>query len=213
MKKIKRVIIFGSGRLVKKYLAVIKPSDFIIGADRGAYWLIENYIAPGLAIGDFDSVKSGEFKIIKDKSLKVAKFSEDKDFTDMDLALKAAVKLGPEEIIIYGAIGTRLDQTISSVHLLESISSYNIKITILDDKNKIQLIKSEIFIKKDNSLPYLSILPITDEITVTLKGFKFDISKKVIKRGQTIGISNQINGINGVITIHKGKALVIQSRD
>ena len=50
-------------------------------------------------------------------------------------------------------------------------------------------------------------------IQISLSGFTGDVVRKTILRGQTIGISNEFIGAKATITIHRGKALVIQSRD
>ncbi|MBI4058148.1 thiamine diphosphokinase, partial [Candidatus Gottesmanbacteria bacterium] len=56
MEKAERIVIFGNGRLLVYYVRQIRKSDYIIGVDRAAYWLITHGVVPNVAIGDFDSV-------------------------------------------------------------------------------------------------------------------------------------------------------------
>ena len=53
----------------------------------------------------------------------------------------------------------------------------------------------------------------TNIIQISLEGLKYTVIKKVIRRGQTIGISNEFISDKATVTIHHGKALVIQSKD
>lgn len=61
----KRVLIFAGGRIDPDVLQDIQADDVLIGADRGALFLVEHGIRPHLAVGDFDSVSPEELDNIK----------------------------------------------------------------------------------------------------------------------------------------------------
>ncbi len=210
---IRRVVIISNGQLRPSILKLIHPGDFVIGVDRAAYWLIDHGIIPQVAIGDFDSTTREEMKEIRKKVKIVLTHPSQKDETDTELALKYAVNLKPESIDMYGAFGTRMDHTIASVLLLEPYSSHNIQITAVDNKNRIQFVENTIVIKKDASLPYFSVVPVSTHIVISIYGCKYPVVKATFKRGQTIGISNETLSKQTVLTLHSGKVLVIQSRD
>ena len=63
-----RTLIFSGGNLGSWALKKIAPGDFLLGVDRGAYFLIENGISPDMAIGDFDSVTHSQLARIKEES-------------------------------------------------------------------------------------------------------------------------------------------------
>ncbi|HHV38385.1 MAG TPA: thiamine diphosphokinase, partial [Tepidimicrobium sp.] len=61
---------------------------------------------------------------------------------------------------------------------------------------------------------YVSLLPIIDTgAIVTLKGFEYGLDRARINFSSTLGVSNRIIGGQGHILIHKGKCLVIVSKD
>ena len=65
-----------------------------------------------------------------------------------------------------------------------------------------------------SSFPFLSLLPITDQVSgVTLTGFLYPLHQATLRRGDTLGISNELTGPWGKIAIAKGKLLVIESMD
>ncbi|MBI4066445.1 thiamine diphosphokinase, partial [Candidatus Gottesmanbacteria bacterium] len=85
------VAIVGAGKLLKQFLPEIIKRDYVIGVDRGAYWLIANNIIPDIAIGDFDSVNPRELRVIKQKVKRTEEYPREKDATDMELAVEHTI--------------------------------------------------------------------------------------------------------------------------
>lgn len=208
----KKITIVAGGSLSDKFLPEIKKSDFIIAADRGAYWLIKHRVKPDLSLGDFDSVNLIEFDLIKKNSLKVRKFLSVKDQTDLELAIDEAVKRKPGVIEIYGASGTRLDHTLAAIQLLEKYINKNILITIIDEHNEIILASKNLRVRKSKH-KYISLLSQSEESEITLEKFKYLVNHKIFRRGESIGISNELTDSEGNVTVHRGRILVIKSRD
>lgn len=197
-----RALIFGNGVLHKKFLREIQKGDYIIGVDRAAYWLLTNNIIPHVAIGDFDSATKKEFGLIK-KSIKIIKkFPREKNFTDMELALNYS----RGETIIFGATGKRLDHFLATMHLLKNH-------TLIDEYNRIRVIGRGKTVIKRSSYRYISLLPYTKSISVSLTGFKYEVKKKLFKKESSLGVSNELAAHQGVIEIFSGRAWVIESND
>jgi len=211
--EIERVIIFTNGKLEENFVGEIKKSDFVIGVDWAAYWLIEQKIMPDLAIGDFDSTTEEEMIVIKNNCKNIKIFETKKDFTDTELAVGEAIKLNPKEVTIYGATGTRMDHTLANIFLLDKFLEKSIFASIRDKNNEIYLVDNKLILKKDINYPFVSVIPITDLATVSLSGFEYELDHKVIKRGEAIGVSNEIVGESGEIVVQKGKVVVVRSRD
>jgi len=209
-----RIGIVCNGELYPKIVTEIQKDDLVIGVDRAAYWLIEHGVIPSVAVGDFDSTNRGEFDKIKKFIPTVKKYSPEKDFTDTELAVRYAIQQKPSSIIIYGGMGTRLDHTLGTLHLLERCQKLGILTVFRDQTNEaVVLGRGRTILKKREGSKYVSIIPITNSIQISLSGFTYEIAKKTITRGQTIGISNEFYGRQATITVHRGLAFVIQSRD
>ncbi len=210
---ITQVAIVANGHLEKSLLSEIRKSDYIIGIDRGAYWLLKQGITPQSAIGDFDSCTKLQYKAIKKSVVNVQIYPAEKDKTDLELAADHAISLNPKKVIIYGATGKRLDHELASVFLLKRLLDTGIEGIIKDMRNEVFLVHSRIEIPRLKRFTYLSLLPYIKSITVTLRGFKYNVLKKTISQGETLGVSNEILNKVGVVNIHKGIAIVIKSRD
>lgn len=213
IKNRERVSIVGGGKVSQRFLSAIMGSDYVIGVDRGAWWLLRRHIVPDIAIGDFDSVNARELLEIKKKVKRIEKHPKKKNKTDMELAVEHAIGMHPKEVMIYGAVGDRLDHSVANIHLLEQLDDKGIKGIIRDERNEIRIVTSQLKVKKDVRFQYISILSVTEAVEVTLAGFAYDLSHAIIHRGQTLGISNEIRADEATIKVHSGKALVIRSRD
>ena len=78
----------------------IDSDDFVICTDGGYDIASRSGIIPDLIMGDFDSVTSplpGNIRTIE--------FNPEKDFTDLDLALKFSAENDFSDVIIAGGIG------------------------------------------------------------------------------------------------------------
>jgi len=115
-----RVVIFANGHLTNldAARALLQPDDYLIAADGGANYLLEMGMLPGVVIGDLDSIDDDTLFQLTSAEVNIEQFSEDKDETDFELALRYAIEMHPTEILIVGALGGRLDQTLANLSVL-----------------------------------------------------------------------------------------------
>lgn len=210
----KTALIVGNGEEVHKSIIENLKYDYVICAD-GGLEKVKNYgITPDIIIGDFDSVALNVLKQYENK-IPVEKFPSEKDFTDMELAVEFAVSKGYNNIILTGASGTRLDHTLGNILLMEKYYKDGVNISIIDNNNEIKIISdnAELFIEYKEGY-YISIIPVTEYIQgLYLEGFKYNLDNVNVQRGSTLCISNQIKDNKGRITLRKGTAIVIISKD
>lgn len=209
-----RVLIFSGGNLNTWALSYIKEEDYIIGVDRGAYFLYLHGIEMDIAIGDFDSVTKDEKEQITANAKEIISCDAfDKNETDTEMAYNFALHKQPREILLFGVLGTRFDHSIANIQLLFSGLKAGIDCKIVDEWNEIQLVNSQLVIHK-NRFKNVSLLPLTSEVKgITLEGFIYPLTDATIKIGESIGISNILMGEIGKITIKSGILLVIKSND
>ncbi|HBC29868.1 MAG TPA: thiamine diphosphokinase [Clostridiales bacterium] len=210
----KTALIVGNGEEVHKSIIENLKYDYVICAD-GGLEKVKNYgITPDIIIGDFDSVALNVLKQYENK-IPVEKFPSEKDFTDMELAVEFAVSKGYNNIILTGASGTRLDHTLGNILLMEKYYKDGVNISIIDNNNEMKIISdnAELFIEYKEGY-YISIIPVTEYIQgLYLEGFKYNLDNVNVQRGSTLCISNQIKDNKGRITLRKGTAIVIISKD
>lgn len=213
----KDVYIVTGGNLSMEILSQVDLTDgIIIGVDRGSEWLIANNLIPDYFIGDFDSVGQHFLESVKEQFPEKIHISPvEKDETDTDLAMRLAVSLEPENIIIIGGTGTRLDHVVGNIHLLLQAEKKLITAQIIDLNNRVQLLlpdRKKQFTK--SGYKYLSIIPFSEKVEgINLDGFKYSLNNGVMEIGNPFGISNEIIKKTGTISITKGILIVIESKD
>jgi len=94
----------------------IPPEVMVIAADGGAEHAPRLGLQIDLLVGDLDSVSEEMLA----ETERVERHPVDKDATDLELALAAAVRLAPERILVIGGSGGRLDHLLGAFFLLAS---------------------------------------------------------------------------------------------
>lgn len=209
-----RVVICTGGRLGPRALAAVRDAEVLIGADRGALFLIEHGFRPAFAIGDFDSVSPQQLEAIRQGSEKMETCDAvDKDYTDTELAFERALAMHPAAITIAGGLGTRFDHTLANVHLLMKAHRLGIEASVTDEYNEVRLTSDQLIIHKSD-YEAVSLLPLTPRVAgITLVGFRYPLHDAVLELGQSLGISNVLEAETGSVKVREGLLLVIQSRD
>lgn len=209
-----RVLIFSGGNLDPTALSIINKDDYIIGVDRGAYFLCSHNTKMHLAIGDFDSVTVEQAKQIRFVANEVIACDPvNKNETDTEMAFHFAMKLMPKEIFLFGVLGSRFDHSIANIHLLKTGLEAGVCCKIIDTTNEIQLINKTLTITKDN-FTYISLLPLSNEVHgITLEGFLYPLNNASLKIGDSLGISNVLADKVGKVSITSGVLMIIKSKD
>ncbi|HHY63605.1 MAG TPA: thiamine diphosphokinase [Clostridiaceae bacterium] len=211
-----KVLIVGNGNLSDTGLLIKKYewADLVIAADGGARYLNESGLAPHVMLGDFDSLPEPVLrKFGQDGKIEIVAFEPEKDYTDMELAIDLALERGASEIAILGASGTRLDHTVSNIHLLYKILKNGAKGHMEDEKNRIFLIDRFITLNREDSRK-VSLLPLPPHVKgVTTTGLSYPLSDETLFFGTGRGISNEFCADNATVTIKEGLLLIFVSKD
>lgn len=208
-------LIIGSGSDISRDM--LEPEklniEYVICADGGLEKVENLQLIPNSIIGDLDSVDDIVLKKYLDMNIELKKYSAEKNYTDMELAIEYAIKKGFNDIILIGATGLRLDHTVANIMLIERYYKKGIHIKVIDNNNCIQIVTNNMEINNKRNY-FVSIVPITDSIEgISLMGFKYPLDSVDVKRGSTLCISNQITSEKGNILLDKGAALVFISKD
>ena len=140
----KKIVIVSGGELEESFvLSELETLDsqFIIGVDKGMEFLYHHKILPSYIVGDFDSVdqKIGDYYRNETK-VPIREFNPVKDASDTEHAIRLAMMLGCEEILLLGATGGRIDHLWANVQSLYIPFRSGIDAKIIDSQNLILLI-------------------------------------------------------------------------
>jgi thiamine pyrophosphokinase len=185
-----------------------------VGVDRGVYELMRRGIRPDYAFGDFDSLSETEKQVLSVEA-NIFTFPQEKDQTDLELAVNWAIEQHPETITVYGATGGRLDHEWANLSLLQKSIGTETEMMMVDKQNRIVArAPGNYQIKRDSRYPYVSFLPLGESIkSLTLKGFKYPLEHIDVERDSTLTVSNEITEEKGTYSFTAGIVMIVRSRD
>ena len=164
-----------------------------------------------LVIGDLDSLTQAERTALEASGVDVRAFPPDKDQTDLELALDDALTWRPSSIALYGAMGLRLDHAQANLHLLERALDVGIPIRLLHG-TETAWVAAEGEEPVDGCIgDRVSLLPISESAIVSTQGLRFPLRRERLRRSETRGVSNRIDGLPAMIQVHEGRILVIHA--
>lgn len=183
--------------------------DYIICADGGTRHAKVCGIRPDLVIGDFDSGNR------PDSDIETITLVPEKDDSDLMSCTKEALKRGSDCIYYACASGGRIDHFLSNLSLLEYLFQHGKYGIFCDSRNRVTFHGGgEIRYRADTAYKYVGIIPLDAELQgITLTGLKYPLHDVTVSRSQIITISNEAIAPEYTISIRKGCALVIESKD
>ncbi len=190
--------IFGA---VEGTVSDFKPqkSDLVIAADAGYLTLKKMGIKPNIVIGDFDSL--GE----EPENENTVRHPEIKDDTDTMLSIKAGLKKGFKDFVIYGCLGGRLDQTIASIQSASFILKNGGKCVLCEHNFCVTVIENESLCFKENSVGLISVFALNGVAKgVNLSGLKYPLINATVTPDFPIGVSNEFTGEKATVSVDEG---------
>jgi len=195
---------------IKKY---IDEAELVLCVDSGARHCRMLNVVPDFLIGDFDSISKEDFEALSEAGAEIVRYPAEKDMTDTELAVQIAHERGSSRITLLGAIGSRLDHSLSNVFMLKKMADLNIEGMIVSEHNEVMLINKSITLKKEEGA-FISLLPLGgDAKGVTTKGLYYPLTDATLEVGSSWGISNLFVEDTATVTVKEGCLLVIKSRD
>lgn len=174
----------------------------IIAADSG----IRNAEALGLNVdlwvGDFDSTSAADYE--KYKTVSREAWSEDKDLTDGEIALAAAVRRNASSIVVVGAFGGRIAHIASNMHLGFGFDGQMI---LTSGEEEAMPVKNTVTPDWPGDINF-SILAFDDLEGVSITGAKWPLDNVTVPAGSGWTISNVVSQ-NLEVSVKSGRALLV----
>ncbi|GAB6109276.1 thiamine diphosphokinase [Fusibacter bizertensis] len=191
----------------------LKNLKVVLGVDGGCELISKLNIKATEILGDFDSIINLDQYRLLWPNAKVHTYPPEKDFTDAELAFNIIKEHDLDKIVVIGGLGGRADHMLSILFLLARED----KFIIIDEQNYIEKIDTPYLKKvsiKDYGNDYISLVPLESGLKgIYLNGFKYPLVDAHIKFAETLGISNELIGDEGSISIDGGKGYLVISND
>jgi thiamine pyrophosphokinase len=210
----KRIVIFANGELpdTNKAYLLLQNDDYFICADGGTRHAVSLNVQPHLIIGDMDSADEDQLQAFQKEGVRVQLFSHDKNETDLELALHRAIDLKPQQILILGALGGRLDQTLGNLALLTDARLAAFHVRLDDGVEEVFLCRDQVKVR-GKSGDLVSLIPRLGAVSgIQTKNLKWPLRNETLYPDKTRGISNEMLGDTASISIGSGLLLIVHRR-
>jgi thiamine pyrophosphokinase len=208
-----RAVVFVNG-FIQDYAALrpwLHDGDHLVAADGGTRHALALGVHPHVIVGDLDSVDAATVAELEAQGTRLERHPRGKDATDLELAMERAIRDGATEIIVVGALGGRLDQTLANVLILAQ-RVWPALILLVEGDQVATLIRGGEMLQLGGAPgTTVSLLPLTPEVTgITYRGLLYPLTDATLWLGSTRGISNEVAEQPATIRIASGLALVVQ---
>lgn len=210
-----RIVLFVNGELPApdNIRAQLNDSDYLVAVDGGLKHIERLGKTPHLVIGDLDSADSEQIQNLRAQGVEIRTFPTDKNETDLELALNAALEMVPTAIRVVAALGGRLDQTLANIFLLTRPDLVNIDIRLIDGQIEVLLIHQSATISGEIGQG-VSLLALRGPVTgIHTDGLRFALKDEMMFPDKTRGISNQMDAPTARISIQTGMLLCIHETE
>lgn len=210
----KRAVIFANGQLpdVRAAQSLLRPDDFLIGADGGTIHIFNIGLIPNVVIGDMDSLEASTLRKLTSSNIEINLYPADKNETDLELALDYAIVEGYREILIVAALGGRIDQTLSNLSLLTGSRLKSLVTHIDDGVEEIFFCRDQVQVRGRRG-DIVSLIPWGSEVTgVVTENLKWPLRDETLYPYKTRGTSNEMLTEEASIKINSGLLLIVHRR-
>ncbi|MCI0521368.1 MAG: thiamine diphosphokinase [Chloroflexi bacterium] len=208
-----RVVIFANGALTQPAaaLAALSPDDLVIAADGGARHCRQLHILPHVLIGDFDSLTEAEVAAFAEQGCQVIRHAARKDFTDLELALRHARKLGAARVLVFAALGARWDQTLANLLLPAAPGLEAMRIVLADGFQQVELARGgETLTLHGRPGDTVSLIPVGGHAHgVTTAGLEYPLRDETLYLAAARGVSNVLLQESAQVHVREGLLLCV----
>ena len=194
----------------RQILECADEAELVVAADSGVKVARAHGLSIHLVVGDLDSATDGDVAWAEAEGAEIVRVPEDKDFTDLELALERAGAGDIDRILVLGVEGGRIDHELGNwavlcaprEQLVEIVTSGG-TVTVLhgDSVNSVEIVGSPGDI--------VSVLAKNGQATgVTTTGLRWPLSNATMLPTSSLGVSNELTDDVATISVESGTVLV-----
>ncbi len=198
----------------------LEPGARVIAADGGARHAFGLGLGIDRWVGDGDSLGEAGIAELEAAGVLVERARPDKDESDTELAVLAALAMGATSLTVLGALGgPRVDHALANVGLLSMPELDGLAVQLLAADVRIRLLRAP---RPNGSLATIdlpgrvgdlvTLLPIgADAEGVMTRGLAYPLDDEPLLEGRTRGLSNLRDAADATVVLRRGQLLVIET--
>jgi thiamine pyrophosphokinase len=186
--------------------------DLVIAADGGARHATGLGRTIDLWVGDGDSLGASGLEALRAAGVPIELAPVDKDESDTELAIVAAVGAGASRLTVLGALGgERVDHGLANVWLLAHEALAGREACLLDERARIRLLTSGRHDLGGRIGDLVSLFPFGgDAEGLTTTGLRYPLADEPLRSGPARGLSNVRVRPDAGVSVRIGRVLVVE---
>lgn len=192
----------------------------VVAADGGARHAGRLGLAVDAWVGDGDSLGMDALAALRSAGCTITMAPTDKDESDTELAVTAAIEAGASRLTIVGALGgPRLDHALANLGLLALPALAAVDARIVTDTARVRLLTAPTPSGGDGTATLegrvgdlVSLFPVGDPADrVTTAGLRYPLSAATLLPGRTRGLSNVRTAPLATVILARGRLLIVEA--
>jgi len=205
------VVVVAGGELPRaEAVLLVSPGARVIAADRGLDHARALGLDVELAVGDFDSASPEAVNAAEEAGTRIERHPAEKDATDLELALDAAVELRPRRVVLLAGVGDRLDHLLAAFLLLGAPRYSGIELDAHIGLARVHVVRGE---RTLSGAPgeLLSLLALHGPAAgIRTQGLTYPLDGETLGPGSSRGVSNVFAGETATIRVEQGVLLAVR---
>jgi thiamine pyrophosphokinase len=191
----------------------------VVAADGGARLAGPLGVRIDRWVGDGDSLDADALAALEAAGVPLDRAPADKDESDTELAVRAAIGEGADGIVIVGGLGRRIDHALANVGLLAMPELMGRDAVILDGRSRLTLLRAPGADGGPVTLPLpgpvgstISLLPLGPGVEgVTTAGLAYPLADEPLPAGAARGLSNVRRDADARVVLRAGLLVVVET--
>ena len=192
----------------------------VIAADGGARHAEPLGVSIDVWVGDGDSIDPALLDSLEARGIPLERSRPDKDESDTELAVHAALRRGAGGIVLVGALGgARIDHSLANIGLLALPALAGRPAVLIDAGSRISLVRAP----GPDGAPvertiagrpgdFVSLLPVGRGVEgVSTDGLAYPLTDEPLTEGPARGLSNVRAAAVASVTLRRGLLLIVES--
>ena len=178
--------------------------DCIVAVDGGFAHLEAIGCAPDVAMGDFDSLG-----YVPEGNLVIAHPAH-KDKSDLELAFDYAAERGFRCVVVYGALGGRLDHSVANLQMCARFAEGGMRVQLIGADCAVDILvgPGELDLPACDSGTVSVFSAVGASHGVTEKGMEYPLENATLTNRTTLGLSNELAGQSASVSVEEGTLFV-----
>jgi thiamine pyrophosphokinase len=194
--------------------------SLVVAADGGARHAPALGLTLDRWVGDGDSIAPADLEALAAAGVPIERVAQEKDASDTELAVLAAIAAGADDLTILGALGgVRVDHALVNVGLLGHAAlagrtarlydERGARVSLLEARPGEEMVEHALAGHVDD---LVTLVPVGGPaVGVTTAGLRYPLSDETLVPGTSRGLSNVRTGRVATVALRAGRILVIET--